>query len=461
MARNQKKRKKRKKEEQITKKRATSDNEEAILDSETSSDKLKEGVVEATSVNEETNLGRETSWDKLKGGVVEETSKEFGKRKSSSNGKESEKRKKRKKEEKITKKRATSDNEEAILDSETSSDKLKEGVVEVTRDNEEAILDCETSREKLMEGVEDNEEAILDSQTSNDKLMEGVVEDISKEFEKKKFFQWQGIKKKKRKRRKKEEKITKKRVASRNYSSDDYTDEDVDCDDEVGDKDFVPYSSDETDSDLEELLDTFSTFVKNSDESDNSSISDTFPAIQMLTDVIRDNEETNGDNKTSREELKEGVVQGTERITVPLAKTGKKRIWDKKHACLYCCEHQSNLRRHLFRKHANELEVAKKTLLIVRKTALQHQKRVHLIHLEQLTPRRRLTCLSPLTLHQIQTMQRTTTLHFIPQTMALQHSRPTPPPSHPVPTQASPPRHPVPTQARSTTPTCVQKSFTV
>lgn len=35
-------------------------------------------------------------------------------------------------------------------------------------------------------------------------------------------------------------------VASRNYSSDDYTDEDVDCDDEVGDKDFVPYSSDET-----------------------------------------------------------------------------------------------------------------------------------------------------------------------------------------------------------------------
>lgn len=39
-----------------------------------------------------------------------------------------------------------------------------------------------------------------------------------------------------------------------------------------------------SDSDLEELLDTFSTFVKNSDESDNSSMSDTFPAIQMLTD---------------------------------------------------------------------------------------------------------------------------------------------------------------------------------
>lgn len=35
-------------------------------------------------------------------------------------------------------------------------------------------------------------------------------------------------------------------VVFRNNSSDDYSDEDIDYDDEVRDKDFVPYSSDET-----------------------------------------------------------------------------------------------------------------------------------------------------------------------------------------------------------------------
>ena len=50
---------------------------------------------------------------------------------------------------------------------------------------------------------------------------------------------------------------------------------------------------------------------------------------------------------------------GTERITVPLTKTGEKRVWAKKLSCIYCCELQSNLRRHLFRKHANEHEVLK------------------------------------------------------------------------------------------------------
>ena len=36
---------------------------------------------------------------------------------------------------------------------------------------------------------------------------------------------------------------------------------------------------------------------------------------------------------------------------------GKKRKWDKKHSCLYCCNWYSKMARHLQQKHEDELEV--------------------------------------------------------------------------------------------------------
>ena len=45
---------------------------------------------------------------------------------------------------------------------------------------------------------------------------------------------------------------------------------------------------------------------------------------------------------------------------------GKKRKWDKKHSCLYCCKLYSKMARHLEQKHKDELEVVQ---------AISHNKR--------------------------------------------------------------------------------------
>ncbi|XP_069108874.1 uncharacterized protein [Argopecten irradians] len=54
------------------------------------------------------------------------------------------------------------------------------------------------------------------------------------------------------------------------------------------------------------------------------------------------------------------IANTCNRIRVAASQNGpEKRIWDKQNSCLYCEQLQTNLRRHLFRKHSGEMDIAK------------------------------------------------------------------------------------------------------
>lgn len=85
---------------------------------------------------------------------------------------------------------------------------------------------------------------------------------------------------------------------------------------------------------------------------------------QNLSDVReKKKEDSPGDDTKASNKNK---VSATNEVTVAGTRnTGGKRVWDKMHYCVYCCEKIKKMARHLLACHAEEKEVAQITAIEV------------------------------------------------------------------------------------------------
>ncbi|KAL4221113.1 hypothetical protein ACF0H5_019373 [Mactra antiquata] len=166
------------------------------------------------------------------------------------------------------------------------------------------------------------------------------------------------------------------------YSNDDEgvdTDDFIEdsCDDDDDDDDYIPLEESHSDSESTEypIQDTITIFIE-----DSCSVTQTGGNIEQAErrkssmPVVNGEQQKNTEDSVSVTQTGGNIEQAkrrksslpvvnAEQQTIHIATSKKtkdgKRIWDKKHVCIYCMNHYAKLARHLEQVHSTEFEVKK------------------------------------------------------------------------------------------------------